>query len=1064
MFIKPQIRYSVRYTSFMCIKIVSVIFLLCFSFSGTNAQQININRIEQMPNNPSPYEMRDWKNVSAGYDSLVFDLSRTGQYLPLIWLNTNTINYPAHNSFGLHTVVGTTSPFSAEGINLIPAVVGATLSGIDKSNQNGFNWVLMCEEYFNRENNSNVYLNHPTGSNWDDWWYDVMPNIFFYQLYSQYPSVGHFANQFTDVANRWLDAIEVMGGSTTPWQNAYMNYRAFNLLTMTPYSLDVPEPEAAGALAWILYNAYVETGNEDYRIGAEWCLEFLNSLNSNPSYELQLSYGVYAAARMNAEIGTNYDVEKLINWCFNVGPLREWGAILGHWGNYDVDGLIGEVNGSNDYAFLMNTFEQVGALVPLVRYDDRFARAIGKWVLNAANAARLLYPNYLPDQNQDSEEWAHQFDPYSYIGHEALRETQYAQSPYATGDAISGNWGMTNLALYGSSHVGIFGGIIDTTNVSMILKLDLLKTDYFHKDAFPSFLYYNPYQTEKSVIINVGSGLHDIYNAVTNTIIKSAVTGETLIIIPADAAVLAVIIPSGSTINYYLDKAFVNGVIIDYLSGQTVANYPPRIKSFTADLQVVILNDSAKIYCTAIDRDNDPLKFQWSVSGGSFSGTGSVINWQAPSSPGSYLIICTVSDNEGGIISDSLFIDVVEYINNNPVITGITARPRKIHLGSETEINCFATDPDGDTLGYNWSASFGNISGSGSTIDWTAPTSAGNYYITCEVNDNRGAQVIDSIGVSVRDTTIQQTGDLVAFYPFSGNANDVSGFNNNGTVSGAALVSDRWGNTASAYSFDGINDNIRVLSSSSLNFQNSITINFWIKVGEFYERESYPLSHGNWENRWKISITNKHIRWTVKTNEGTKDLDSETELVQNNLYNVTLLYDGLDYEIYINGELNAFTSFSGLIMTTPIDFMIGQVLPGNIQYNFKGVLDELRIYNYALSYSSIQSLYDFVTDVKDEQEITPPKDFGMSQNYPNPFNSQTKIEFQLPSHSSVKLEIFNILGEKIKTLLNDEKSPGYYSINWEGKNDFGNSVNSGIYFVKFSSDKFSDIKKMTLLK
>lgn len=1046
------------------IKLFNIIFWITILFPGTMAQQINIGRIELMPNIPSPYEMRDWKNAAAGYDSLVFDLNRTGQYLPLIWLNNNTINYPAHNSFGLHTVVGTTSPFSAEGINLIPAVVGASLSGIDKSNQNGYNWVLMCEEYFNKSNNAEVYLNHPTGSPWDDWWYDVMPNVFFYQLYDIYPNTGDFSFQFTSVADRWLEAVKTMGGRTTPWQIPYMNYRAFNLMTMTPFASGVVEPEAAGALAWILYNTYLETGNERYRVGAEWCMEFLNSLTSNPSYELQLSYGAYAAARMNAELGTAYDVQKIMNWCFNVGPLRQWGAIVGTWGGYDVDGLIGEVNGSNDYAFLMNTFEQVGALVPLVRYDDRFARAIGKWVLNAANASRLFYTNYLPDQNQDSEEWAHQYDPNSYIGHEALRQSQNGNSPYATGDAISGNWGMTNLALYGSSHVGILGGIIDTTNIPMILKLDLLKTDYFHKEAFPSFLYYNPYQSEKSVIINVGSGLHDIYNAVTNTIIKSAVTGETSILIPADAAVLAVTIPAGGTITYYLDQAFVNGVIIDYLSGQNVLNYPPRIKSFASEKQVVIFNDSTKIYCTATDRENNPLTYQWSASGGSFSGTGSIINWQAPSFPGSFLIICTVSDNQGGVVSDTLSIDVVEYINNDPVINRITAYPRKIHLGSESEINCFAADPDGDTLSYNWSSFFGSISGSGTTITWTAPTSAGNYYITCEVNDNRGAQVIDSIGVSVRDTTVQQTGDLVAFYPFNGNANDASGFNNHGTVSGAALTADRWGNSASAYSFDGINDNIRVLNSSSLNFQNSVTINFWIKVGEFYDRESYPLSHGNWENRWKISITNKHIRWTIKTNTGIKDLDSETKLALNNLYNVTVLYDGLDYEIYINGELDAFTSFSGLILTTPIDLMIGQVLPGNIQYNFKGVLDDIRIYNYALSYNSIQSLYDFVTDLNDEQEILPPKNFGLSQNYPNPFNNQTNIRFQLSTQSIVKLEIFNILGQKIKTLLNDEKSPGYYSINWQGNNDSGDAVNSGIYFIRFSSDKFSDIKKMTLLK
>ncbi|OGU36067.1 MAG: hypothetical protein A2058_04990 [Ignavibacteria bacterium GWA2_36_19] len=1046
-------------------KILKIIFWLFFSFTITNAQQISINRIEQMPNIPSPYEMRDWEKVAKGYDSLVFDINRTGQYLPLIWINNNSINYPGHSSFGLHTVVGTTSPASAEGINLIPATVGASLIGIDKSDQNGNNWVLMSEEYFNKANNANVYLNHPTGSNWDDWWYDVMPNIFFYQLYDQHPLTGDFSNQFSTVADQWLAAVKSMGGSTTPWHIPNMNYRAFNLMTMTPFSSGDPdEPEAAGAIAWILYNAYMETKNEKYRIGAEWCMEFLNSLTSNPSYELQLVYGTYTAARMNAELGTTYNISKIINWCFDVGPLRQWGAILGKWGGYDVNGLIGEVNGSNDYAFLMNTLEQVGALVPLVRYDDRYARAIGKWVLNAANSARLFYTNYLPDQNQDSEEWAQQYDPNSYIGHEAIRQSKYGQSPYATGDAIDGNWGATNLALYGSSHVGILGGIIDTTNVEKILRLDLLKTDYFHNQTYPTYLFYNPYLVEKTVVLNVGTGVQDIYDAVTNTIIKTAVSGETPITILTDAVVIAVIIPSNSTITYELSKALVNGRVIDYSSGQSVSNYPPRIKSLASDKQLLVLNDSSKVYCTAEDPDLDTLAYWWSVSGGSFTGTGSVINWYAPSVPGAYIIRCTVGSSNGGMVTDSLIIDVTEYINNNPTINKIEAHPRKIHLGSNTEIKCFASDSDGDSLIYGWSAAFGTLSGIGSSVNWTAPLGADNYYIFCSVNDGRGGEVLDSIGVSVRDTTINQTGDLVAFYPFNGNANDASGFNNNGTVSGASLTTDRWGNAMSAYTFDGINDNIQVSTSSSLNFQNSVTINFWIKVGEFYDREAYPLSHGNWENRWKVSITNKHIRWTVKTNIRIKDLDSETELVKNNLYNVTVLYDGNDYEIYINGELDAFSSFSGLILTTPIDLMIGQVLPGNIQYNFKGVLDDIRIYNYALSYSSIQSLYDFMTDIEDEQELEPPKNFGLSQNFPNPFNNQTNIEFHLSSQSSIKIEIFNILGQKVKTLVEEDKSPGYYTVQWNGKNDLGDKVNSGIYFIKFISDKFSDIKKMTLLK
>jgi hypothetical protein len=386
------------------------------------SQQVSIPRIDLMPNSPSPYFMRDWRSVARGYDSLVFDFNRTGTYLPLVWLNTNTQNYPLHDGFGLHTVVGTTAPASAEAINCIPAVVGASLAGIDMSNHQGRNWALMAEEWFNNRPEQNVYKNHPVDNTGDDWWYETMPNVFFYQLNDLYPGTGSFDYQFTKIADRWLEASRAMGASLTPWNIPNMDHRGWYLQTMTPYDNGVHEPEAAGAIGWLLYNAWVRTGNVNYRAGAEGAMEFLNGLSGNPSYELQLSYGTYIAARMNAELGTNYDVNKMLNWCFNVGPLRSWGAITGKWWSYDCAGLIGEVNGINDYAFAMNTFEQIGALVPMVRYDDRFARAIGKWVLNAANASRLFYVGFLPDGNQDSEQWGRQYDSSSVIAHEAMRQ------------------------------------------------------------------------------------------------------------------------------------------------------------------------------------------------------------------------------------------------------------------------------------------------------------------------------------------------------------------------------------------------------------------------------------------------------------------------------------------------------------------------------------------------------------------------------------------------------------------------------------------------------------------
>jgi hypothetical protein len=1044
-----------------------IIFLLIFITYISFAQQINIGRIDSMPNMPAPYEMRNWKQVASGYDDFVFDFNLTGQYLPLIFWNTNTVNYPEHNSFGLHTVVGTTYPNSAEAINVLPAVISASLVGINKSDQNGYNWVLMCEEFFNKRPEENVYLNSPVASSGSDWWYETMPNVFFYQLYDMYPNTGDFEYQFTTVADRWLEAVDSMGGSTTPWDYPYMNYRAWKLSTMTPLTTGVTEPEAAGAIGWLLYNAYVETNNPEYRIGAEWCMEFLENWSTNPSYELQLPYGAYIAARMNAELGTTYDIEKLVNWCFTTqGNVRNWGATLGNWGGYDCYGLIGEAK-YDGYAFIMNGFEQVGALVPMVRYDDRFARTIGKWVLNVANATRLLYPNYLPDENQDSEAWAHQYDTNSYIAHEAMRESWMGYSPYATGDAVTGGWGATNLALYGSSHVGIFGGIIDTTNVEMILQLDVLKTDYFHDDAYPTYLYFNPYDIEKIVQIDVGSGQKDIYDAVSNIFLQTNVSGETSFAIPPDTAVLVVMTPSGGAITYDFDKMLIDGVIVDYQSGQTVSNYPPRIKSLSADTTTVIFGSNTPIYCTASDKDNDPLYYTWSASGGIIPCCGKKVEWTAPSSEGIYVITCLVDDGNGGQDTDSVNIEVVESINHVPVISSLTADPKKIYLGETTQLTCTATDPDEDTLSYNWTSTYGTIIGEDSIVTWVAPENEGYYYVRCMVDDGRGGQASDSVGIVVQDSLNVGTGIPVAYYPFNGNANDESGLGNHGIVQGATLAADRFGNENSAYYFDGVDDYIRVPNNSSLNFREEISVSYWMKIGQFYSREAYPISHGNWENRWKISITpipEKRARWTIKSDSGIKDLDSQSQLFLDTLYNITVIYDGSNFQIYINGELDASSSWSGLILTTTIDLTIGQVLPNNPDYNFKGVLDDIRIYNYALSIEEIQNIYNETASVEEIRNYL--TESRILQTYPNPFVKSIAIDYFIKGGNSnlTKLKVYNISGQYIRTLVSEKQKAGRYTVKWDGRDQRGNILPSGFYFLRLETGDTKETRKILFIK
>jgi len=99
-------------------------------------------------------------------------------------------------------------------------------------------------------------------------------------------------------------------------------------------------------------------------------------------------------------------------------------------------------------------------------------------------------------------------------------------------------------------------------------------------------------------------------------------------------------------------------------------------------------------------------------------------------------------------------------------------------------------------------------------------------------------------------------------------------------------------------------------------------------------------------------------------------------------------------------------------------------------------------------------------------EITPllPGEFMLYQNYPNPFNPETSISFALPVTAPVRLDIFNILGQKVITLLDRPMPAGVNTVVWEGNNESGWKVSTGVYFYRLQSGSFTQSKKMLLLK
>lgn len=936
-----------------------ILFFFCVATAIAQSGQIAIPRVDLMPNQPSPYDLRDWRQAAINYDSFVYDLNLTGQYLPLTAIIPAGVNYPQNQSFRQHTYVGTNSPLGNESINVLPSLVGASLVGIDKSSQFGRNWVLMSQDFFNKNNGENLYLNNPSTSSGNDWWYDMMPNVYFYQLYDLYPNIGGDADyQFTAIADRFATAVSQMGGDDAPWQPAYMNYRAWKFKTGEPNTTSVPEPEAAGTFAWVLYNAWKKTDNPGYLKAAEWSIEFLDEWTSNPSYELQLPYGTLTAAKMNAELGTDYDVEKMVNWSFDRGELRGWGTIVGTWGGLNVSGLIGEANDAgNDYAFQMNGFQQAAALVPMVRYDKRFARAIGKWTLNLANASRLFYSNYLPANKQDSEAWSDAHDPNHAIGYEALKQVYQGNSPYATGDAINGGWAATNLALYGSSSIGYLGSMLEQTNVDKILKINVLATDFYNEDAYPTYLYYNSYSTAKNVQLDAGSASVDIYEAISEQFVHQNVSGTVSFVIPPNEAILVTLYPAGGTVSFDKNKMLVDGVVVDYRQSQVPFTYSPRFKALAAANSPLEINATTVIYATVSDADSDQFTYQWSASTGSISGTGAQVNFTAPATAGEATIQCIVSDPQGNADTATLQLEIVLEINDAPQILDIQKDTPYTGPNGSIQLTAIASDPDLDPLTFVWTTTGGTIVGTGAAVQWNAPAAEGIYQVTLQVADDQGLTAQATTNLLVK-TFAASSGNIIADYPFNGNPNDVSGNNLHGQANGATLTTDVFGLSQSAYYFNGGSQNISVANNPLLNFQAGITASCWVKPTALPEKETFVLSHGSWQGRWKISINpDRRLRWTVNTLSAIGDLDATFPLKMDSFYHVAVTYTNGFMAMYINGELHSYRPLNGQIRQTTVSFLMGQMLPGETAYNFNGTIDDVKIYDYALTPDAVGQLY-----------------------------------------------------------------------------------------------------------
>ena len=612
----------------MLMVLTAVSTIACQTDSNLNmpVYQKDISRIAQFRSElPENYDIIDFKEKALAYDQMVFNFEATDTFFPLIWADDT------YDAYGISAYVGDYRNGlngSQEAVTSIAAVLSATLMGIDKSNQDGHNFVAPLNVYFNED--ENVVINNPSGNSRNiSMWYMIYPALLFTQVSIQYEHEALLRANTLKTISSWYEAYEIMYALND------FNFTGFDFDQMQPYRNNIwHEPDSAVGISLLMYYGYQLTGETKYKEAAINTLTYIDQTYDGSSmYEILLYYGPYLAAMYNQAFDTNFDVESLFNQAFNGNsiPRGGWGMLNDNYNGFAVSGLMGSITDGGGYAFSMNTFASAFIMAKTAKYDARYANSIGQWLNHLISNARYFFPEYAKDDNESMYHTEFKDDTIQFnetansaFPYEGIRKSGNSKSPWFGGDPTVYNWAKTDLSIYSGASMGMLASIYSKTNVDGILKIDLNAGDYYN-DTYPTYLLYNPHeQSKKGSYTSKNQGI-DLYDAVTETVIKSNVSGETEIDIEANQSVIIVEIPTSSTLVKTDNQTKIEDIVISSSHATlNILNYDNNAevnKSFTLKVDTVLSNplDEVLYYEVEIDGqittyDNGELKIS-STSG-----------------------------------------------------------------------------------------------------------------------------------------------------------------------------------------------------------------------------------------------------------------------------------------------------------------------------------------------------------------------------------------------------------------------------------------------------------------
>jgi len=419
------------------------------------------------------------------------------------------------------------------------------------------------------------------------------------------------------------------------------------------------------------------------------------------------------------------------------------------------------------------------------------------------------------------------------------------------------------------------------------------------------------------------------------------------------------------------------------------------------------------------------------------------------------------------------------------------------------------------------------------------------------------------------DTTTFFGDNLIASFPFSGNADDESFLQNNGTAINAVLTTDRYGNPDNAYSFNGTDSRIQIPQNSFYSFgYGNFTMSAWININSISTARVVSAGFDQNDNIWGLGFgthtvwgNGNRINYFVFSDNNFRDFSSNeiTDYSTGEWTFIAASKTNDQIKFYQNG-LEVGSAAINYPSNSNSYMSIGcrQYGSNNLNEFLNGKIDEVKIFNTGLTDQQIWNMYKstttapnlifpgddstlvnpspaivldwdstitaneyrlliandslfniivydtiltissftfddwsainfeninwkvrtindggtgpwsetnrfniVLTDVKDETLL--PTEFALLQNYPNPFNPSTNIQYAIANRQFVQLKVYDVLGNEIATLVNEEKSAGTYEVTFNPESSIKHPA-SGIYFYQLRAGEFVQTKKMLMIK